>query len=1478
MEKNNKMKISAKTIMTIFIIALVSVFCIFGLSKAFAEPTIYDLVEEPERIGNFEPNRLVQDDDEMYVSAWLNVNNLMFSYDYWYDYDENGVIDAEDVYQQEDFENNMRMNETLLPIFRTGNSDDNFYFVPFSYLQDYNDIVVMNVELANNNDLAELKDATTYWYDKENKIFYFQQSLIQKDIEEKQDFNTVRCETTLLVKSVPQVTKNIGVFTIFDDDLKGHKDKKQLDNVVPNGDYEFNLKEWDSLALQFQFVPENYLAYISKENLDVYLNYHILSQDAWAYDDLTGIITINADTTRTTDVVVKVKALNDVSATQQFLQTIQAKSETDIAQAASSVSMKDVLKDQNAYLHKLTYTDSPPEIGTTQKFDYMVQMDIYGGYNVGSNGGPPRFHSSVVHDLNGVNCDTPVEKIETTTMDLLKKSFAAHGYLKTSTISAFNTESLQIAKEYGSVVESLMLANKHINNKEENRTKIQEAVKKAEELLFTAYDEVSDKDTSQRIDFAMKMTNKWMWNSRDDGSRYAYVYGTDLNRDFLGGTIGPNDGYPFFDVVCAQISASNWTAGVLGDGSVIQGWDSNFNTKVTILDVEEDKTGNGGFLYLGLWATTLDAPTNTSTHTQRVLAFSKVRYEYNGTGSVRFLKKDATTGANLSGAKYGIYTNAACDTKSKVAEVVSRHDAVSVELKHGTYYVKEITPPSGYTLDTTIHKITVSSGKTVELVVKDQKQTCTFTLTTIDKTTQGSGYEMPVPGITYELYDRANPTKKIATYTSDSKGKITGTVNATGEYFLKQTGTVTDYRMETNSKDADYCNRITIDARPNTSGKNFQINKKHYEKRQTVIINTPVWDENLKEHSPAELGGDEGGNVSLVNATYKLKAETPLFLGYHKGQKVTVPAGTMLTIDTYNDENSMNTGVSNKAYSKQQKNTKAMLGTAALWVTSNGTNLSFHIPNGKYQWIMDGASPGYVKTDSKTTIDASWTKENSQLATLECNKTPVIQKRQTCAIDLYVKTYVEEDRVPPANGITNQPNLIKDKVYTRILNNENAKLDNSEKPSWQKHIDMNFKKDVRSNANSFGKDTVESATLYENGKQVMAVKSSGVLAKNAVYSLRNLCNIVDVKTGKEIPHGTILGYFQTDENGKIHIETLGSDAFENPNKEFNKKTFENIVPLNANNIGVKGNPLPNGLYGLVLESWPSKSENPKGLMEDFVKDLQWDKNKMSKQLLSANAVTFIESTIRKPGTEPKIPVAPDMPPDDKTPPYDPNYPESPDNPDDSNDIPRVDIEWIDNNFGNLAYRIIDSENISGDKDNPVFEVNDKLPTTFAFYVQDNTLRDEIYHTRYYLSFYYEISAQEYEAARAEAEGQNALDEFESKLEYIKVDGKYARRFNTPNLSGGDSLTDVIAFNKLSDGWVNINEAAKNKTVSGAIYNTDWINEKLAQQADGDYNIYIYVDPVTTYESKTDGSLMEIKHASRQSGTFVIKNRQLVNLD
>ena len=124
---------------------------------------------------------------------------------------------------------------------------------------------------------------------------------------------------------------------------------------------------------------------------------------------------------------------------------------------------------------------------------------------------------------------------------------------------------------------------------------------------------------------------------------------------------------------------------------------------------------------------------------------------------IELMKKDVNTQNPLSGAVYGIYTDKKCENLLMTMSATGTDgkavsDYFDSALK--TVYVKEVTAPTGYKLNTEVYKVDVAAGKTLSVTATDERVTGKVKIAKIDKETlafKAQG-DSTLRGAVYGLY------------------------------------------------------------------------------------------------------------------------------------------------------------------------------------------------------------------------------------------------------------------------------------------------------------------------------------------------------------------------------------------------------------------------------------------------------------------------------------------------------------------------------------------------------------------------------------------------------------------------------------------------------------------------------------------------------------------------------------------------------
>ena len=103
---------------------------------------------------------------------------------------------------------------------------------------------------------------------------------------------------------------------------------------------------------------------------------------------------------------------------------------------------------------------------------------------------------------------------------------------------------------------------------------------------------------------------------------------------------------------------------------------------------------------------------------------------------------DGNANYSFEGATFGVYSDKGCNSQLATLTADGNGDTKEVEVKAGTVYIKELSAPKGYKLDSTVHALNVEVGKTATLTVADTPKV-TETLIDLFKIDMETGKSTP---------------------------------------------------------------------------------------------------------------------------------------------------------------------------------------------------------------------------------------------------------------------------------------------------------------------------------------------------------------------------------------------------------------------------------------------------------------------------------------------------------------------------------------------------------------------------------------------------------------------------------------------------------------------------------------------------------------------------------------------------------------
>ena len=155
---------------------------------------------------------------------------------------------------------------------------------------------------------------------------------------------------------------------------------------------------------------------------------------------------------------------------------------------------------------------------------------------------------------------------------------------------------------------------------------------------------------------------------------------------------------------------------------------------------------------------------------------------------VAIVKKDDATGVNLAGAVFGIYSDKACTDLIVKMPATDEKGASVIEIPktQDTVYLKEISVPQGYKLDTKAYNVALETGKTTSNTITNSEQKGKITVhKTGEALTNVSGDEgaiqfvyesAPYADAEYKIYAAENIISQDKTTKMHSAGDLVGSL------------------------------------------------------------------------------------------------------------------------------------------------------------------------------------------------------------------------------------------------------------------------------------------------------------------------------------------------------------------------------------------------------------------------------------------------------------------------------------------------------------------------------------------------------------------------------------------------------------------------------------------------------------------------------------------------------------------------------
>ena len=172
-------------------------------------------------------------------------------------------------------------------------------------------------------------------------------------------------------------------------------------------------------------------------------------------------------------------------------------------------------------------------------------------------------------------------------------------------------------------------------------------------------------------------------------------------------------------------------------------------------------------------------------------------------------KYDAETGKTVpqsgtfEGAEYTVYLDDACTKKAATLVTNKNGYAESALLPLTTYYIKETKAPSGYELDSVVHRIAMAAGGETTVYPISSREKPVKKSIEIQKYDAQTGNAKPYnekysfTGAEYTIYSDAGCTKAVETLKTNASGYAKSSELAIATYYVKETKAPVGYSLDT---------------------------------------------------------------------------------------------------------------------------------------------------------------------------------------------------------------------------------------------------------------------------------------------------------------------------------------------------------------------------------------------------------------------------------------------------------------------------------------------------------------------------------------------------------------------------------------------------------------------------------------------------------------------------------------------------------
>ena len=546
-------------------------------------------------------------------------------------------------------------------------------------------------------------------------------------------------------------------------------------------------------------------------------------------------------------------------------------------------------------------------------------------------------------------------------------------------------------------------------------------------------------------------------------------------------------------------------------------------------------------------------------------------------GSITIKKVDANnTNKTVSGAKYGLYSDSSCTQQILTFKTTTSGYRID-RLNYGTYYIKEISAPTGYALSSKVTKIEITAEDNGTITLTDDPVSATVAVdkkdahsntalsstkfklqewsyaknayqTITDLSWDGSRFTLPS---SYKSYDGLTHTDKKLYYTQDNGGAFK-IYEETAQNGYTNAGYSKEFSIIKGNLDLTGSSAVT-----NTANLAVKVVKKD-------TNGNPVADVEFKlEYNGQSYRGKTGSTGEVI------------FKNIPEGNSLSAKLTELSAPEGYLMDEDFMLGKT-IALEKNSVSDNCFMTTVAVTNQQVG-KIKIHKADGSR---IDDFNTGVADTYYSIFTDEA-------LTTIAKD----VNGKELSMLKTDVNGNIETDWVMPGA------------YFIREM----------QAPNGYAIQNRTFAVNVNGGAKELEVETRGVNDLRQ--RVVLSIQKSdektGVGVANAVYAMYADSELRSCAVGKTIAVGTLLGYYKTDENGLISTYTFGTDALIGDDGV----EYPAVVVKTADGTELQKDNLPNGTYHFEEVS----AANGYTLnAEKIVIDASWQDNKTEEEVAGAD--------------------------------------------------------------------------------------------------------------------------------------------------------------------------------------------------------------------------------------------------------------------